>query len=71
MNKMIHTNDKGKVILPMPKTISEIDINPKDQQDILNYIRNINNPTACEALQCDMSTKAISFSIEIIKAFVE
>ena len=55
----------------IPKTIAEMDINPKDQQDILEYIKTIDNKDVCEKLLDNMSTKAVLFCIDIIEAFNE
>ena len=55
----------------IPKTISELDLTPKDQRDVIEYIKNIEDRPMCDKLQEKMSTKAISFSIEVIQAFVE
>jgi len=55
----------------IPKTISEMDINPKDQKDILEYLKNIENKDISEKLIDNMSTKAILFCVDIIDAFRE
>ena len=48
-----------------------MNINPKDQQDILEYIKTIDDKDVCEKLIHNMSTKAILFCIDIIEAFNE
>lgn len=55
----------------VPKTTHELSLTPKDQRDVIEYIKNVEDRPLCDKLQDNMSTKAITFAIDVIQAFVE
>ena len=55
----------------IPKKTSEMDLNPKDQKDILEYLKNLEDKDVCRKLRENMSTPAILFCLEIVEAFSE